>query len=516
MTDIREEEMQHQIDELQSENQKLKQQVAHLQQHLYGRKSEKKTVLYPEEELMNLFDEAETEAKPSQPEPELTQTVKEHQRKKKKVGHRKELLDAVPHEKVVIDLTADEKSCPVCGSELSVVGETYVRSEIKHIPAQNIVVDYYQKAYECRHCRQEGTTQVIQPAMPQPVVPHSYTSPTALAHIMVQKYQYALPLYRQEQEWKQYGIPLSRSTMANWILIAAQEWLYPLVAHLHQELLKEPLIHADETPVQVHKEKGRKNTTKSYMWVYTSGVCNPIHPIRLFDYHPSRSKDCVQTFLGTFSGYLQTDDYAAYGTITKVSRCLCWAHARRKFLDAKPLGIDDLDNTIVKAGIDQIGALFAMEKELAGLSPEKRKEERLRQEKPLLEAFWLWAESYRDRVLPKSKLSTALNYALSNKAGLEMYLTDGRCSISNNLAENSIRPFTIGRKNWLFSGSPKGARASAAVYSLIETCKANQVNAEQYLTYIFERLPNESSLTDSQLLENYMPWQTAIKDKFKA
>lgn len=508
MIDTREQEMQHKIDTLAAENTQLKQQVAFLKKQVFGRKSEKKTVLYPDEQ-MSLFDEAETEAKKNAPEPELV--VKEHTRKKKKIGHREELLAAVPHQKVVIDLDEDAKVCPHCGSGLSLLGETFIRQEITYIPARVEVTEYYQKSYECRNCRQQETPVIQKAVMPQPVIAHSYASPTAVAHTMIQKYGYALPLYRQEKEWQQLGIRLERTTLANWIILAANEWLQPIVSCMHEALLQEPCIHADETPAQVLHEKGKKNTSKSYMWLYASGQFETGHAIRIFDYQPTRKGDHASTFLEGFHGYLHTDDYGGYGKVNQVQHCLCWSHVRRKFVDAKPASMSDETGTLVREGMDQIGQLFAIEKTLAGMTAEERKPERLRQEKPLLEAFWVWAESYESKVLPKSKISTALHYALSNKEGLERYLTDGRCAISNNLAENSIRPFTIGRKNWLFSGSPKGAAASACVYSIIETCKANGIDAEKYLIHLFQQLPNVD-ITQPAILEQYLPWNPAIKE----
>ena len=335
-------------------------------------------------------------------------------------------------------------------------------------------------------------------------------SASSIAHIMLQKYFYAVPLSRQEKEWLTLGVKLSRGTMANWIILAARDWLLPVVDSLKDELLRETCLHADETPVQVLGEKGRKNTTKSYMWLYTSGKYEPLHKIRLFDYQPSRSGSCAKEYLEGFHGFLHTDAYVGYEKVQDVTRCLCWAHARRYFVDAIAPGVDDLSGSLAKEGIGQINKLFAIEQELAELSPGKRQEARLQREKPLLQAFWSWIETQKGNVLPKSKLCQAMNYAAANRKGLEGYLQDGRCNISNNLAEGSIRPFTIGRKNWLFSGSPKGATASAAIYSLMETCKANEIDPYKYLIYLLEHLPNEPFQRQPEILQKYLPWSLEI------
>ena len=520
MTDIREQEMQGKIDELtaqneslETENNQLRKQIEWLRKAQFGCKSETKKVVYPEEQ-MSLFNEAETEAKPSAPEPEVT--VKPHKRKKK-VGHREELLANLPHQKIVVE--PDTMVCPACGSELSPVGEEFIRSEVIYIPSHVEVKDFYRKSYECRECRKQGQPAILKAAMPQPVIPHSIASPSVVAHVMMQKYGYAVPLYRQESEWKRIGLAFPRANLANWIIIATKEWLVPVYDRLHELLLEEPCLHADETPVQVHNEKGRKNTSKSYMWIYTSTTLNPNQNIRLFEYAPSRAGNCAETFLNGFQGYLLTDDYSGYHNIKTAGHCLCWAHARRKFVDAAPAYAKDTDawaNSLIQEGIRQIGELFHKETEYKDLSPEERYTRRLNDEKPILQALFAWAESHVGRLLPKSPLATAMNYLLSNRIELTNYLKDGHCDISNNTAENGIRPFTIGRKNWLFSNRPNGAKASAIVYSLVETAKANNLDPERYLQYLFEQLPNTPDLKNKETLNQYLPWTATVQENCKA
>ncbi|MGE9915786.1 IS66 family transposase, partial [Megasphaera elsdenii] len=293
----------------------------------------------------------------------------------------------------------------------------------------------------------------------------------------------------------------------------------PVYDRLHELLLEEPCLHADETPVQVHNEKGRKNTSKSYMWIYTSTTLNPNQNIRLFEYAPSRAGNCAETFLNGFQGYLLTDDYSGYHNIKTAGHCLCWAHARRKFVDAAPAYAKDTDawaNSLIQEGIRQIGELFHKETEYKDLSPEERYTRRLNDEKPILQALFAWAENHVGRLLPKSPLATAMNYLLSNRIELTNYLKDGHCDISNNTAENGIRPFTIGRKNWLFSNSPKGAKASAIVYSLVETAKANNLDPERYLQYLFEQLPNTPDLKNKETLNQYLPWTATVQENCKA
>ena len=501
--------MKNRITALEEENVHLKEQITYLQKYIFGRKTEKTAAVFDGQ--LSLFDEAEQETRKNVPE---VQTVKEHTRKKYP-GQKKELLENLPHEKKVFTLEENERICKRCGDKLVPMGEEFIRSELEYIPAKIKVIDLYRQTFECRNCRKSAHFSIEKPEIPPAVLAHSMATPSAIAHTMIQKYAYAVPLYRQEKQWQQLGVKISRATLANWIILAAEEWLTPVIKKLHEYLLEETVIHADETPVQVLNEQGRKNTAKSYMWLYSSGKYEPVHNIRIFEYQPGRKGDYAREFLNGFKKYLHTDAYAGYEKVEGTIHCLCWSHVRRYFVEAVPSDIEDISCTIAKEGIIQINELFKIEKELAGFTHEKRKEERLLQEKPLLQAFWSWLETNRNKVLPKSKIGRAINYACANQNNLQTYLKDGRCDISNNLAENSIRPFTVGRKNWLFSGSPKGARASAAVYSIIETCKANKIDAYKYLIYLFKYLPTLPLIRDPGLIDGYLPWSTDIQNNCK-
>ncbi len=248
------------------------------------------------------------------------------------------------------------------------------------------------------------------------------------------------------------------------------------------------------------------------MWVYSS-IKNCEQPVRLFEYQPGRSGKYPQEFLKDYTGFIHTDAYKGYEKVSGITRCLCWSHLRRYFVDALPKDINSLEATIPSQAIGYINKLFEIEKKLEIFSPEGRKEQRLIQEKPVLDAFWSWSKTTATGILPKSKLGQVFQYAANQKEGLMNYLLDGNCSISNNLAENSIRPFTIGRKNWLFSGNPKGAEASAGVYTLIETAKANGLNANKYIQFILSDIPGTAFLQYSEFLEDYMPWDPMIQKR---
>ena len=270
-------------------------------------------------------------------------------------------------------------------------------------------------------------------------------------------------------------------------------------------------LHIDETHVQVLKEPGRKNTSDSYMWVYCS-IRDAVNPIRYFEYQPGRSGKYPEAFLREYEGYIHTDAYSGYNAVSGVKRCLCYTHLRRAFVDALPKDIHNSEASKPAEAILRLNQLFNIESELEALPPDQKKKERLIREKPLLEAFWSWAEKSAIGELPKSKLSKAFHYALNNREGFWNYLEDGNCSISNSLAENCIRPFVIGRKNWLFSGSPKGAEASAGIYTLVETAKANGLAPMKYIKYILSDMPGSAFLEHPEYLDDYLPWNPLVKE----
>ena len=330
---------------------------------------------------------------------------------------------------------------------------------------------------------------------------------------MYQKYVNSVPLYRQEKDWEQMGIALSRATMANWVIRSSQEHFEPVIKHMKKELLKREVIHCDETPVQVLKEEGKKPQTKSYMWLYRTGNDSKA-PVILYDYQPSRSGDNAASYLKDFQGYVHSDGYSGYNKLEGITRCGCWAHLRRKFVEAIPdKKAADAPLTNAEIGRDYCNQLFKVEESLKDLTPEERFCKRLELEKPILEAFWCWLESLT--VLKGSALGKAVTYAMNQRPFMENYLLDGRCAISNNAAENAIRPFTVGRKNWLFADTPKGASASAAVYSIIETAKANGLNVFAYLQHLLLYMPDTDWQNHPEELDDLMPWSPEVQEQCK-
>ena len=365
----------------------------------------------------------------------------------------------------------------------------------------------------CPSCKHKGIPFIRKAVTPKSVLNHSLASPSSVARVMYHKYVNGIPLYRQEKDWEQTGIGLSRATMANWIIRSSEDHLMPVVEHLRKELMKRDIIHCDETPVQVLKEEGKKPQTKSYMWLYRTGNDGK-SPIILYDYQPSRNGDHAATYLKNFQGYVHSDGYSGYNKLTGITRIGCWAHLRRKFVEAIPAKKSPGNPlTSAEIGRQYCDKLFAIEDSLKGLTSEERKVKRLELEKPVLEAFWCWLDSVN--ALKGSALGKAVTYAKNQKPYMENYLLDGRCSLSNNAAENAIRPFTVGRKNWLFADTPKGASASAAVYSLVETAKANGLNVFEYLNYLLLYMPDTPWQQRPELLDDLMPWSPDVQAECK-
>ena len=506
----RELQYQNQITELEQQIRLLKEQVDFLTRKLYGTKSEKTSVLDIEGQ-MSLFNETEYFADPNAKEPELVE-VEKYLRKRKYTGQREELIKGLPHSKALHTIDESEQVCEKCGSSMVKAGEEFVRTEVQFIPASLKVIDHYRETYECRTCRKQGTPYMEKAPVPYPPVLHSLASASTIAWLIHQKFELGIPLYRQEKEWEALGLKLSRATMSNWLLAVFRDWLSHVVSRLKQELLKQDYLHIDETHVQVLKEPGRKNTSDSYMWVYCS-IKDAETPIRYFEYQPGRSGKYPEAFLKGYNGCIHTDAYSGYNGIPGVKRCLCYTHLRRAFVDALPKDVHTPEASRPEEAVFRLNQLFDLEAELDGLPPGQKKKERLIREKPLLEAFWSWAEKNAALELPKSKLSKAFEYALNHRQEFFNYLEDGHCSISNSLAENCIRPFVIGRKNWLFAGSPKGASASAGIYTLAETARANGLAPMKYLKYILSDMPGSAFLEHPEYLDDYLPWNPIAQER---
>lgn len=442
---------------------------------------------------------AEEQAAPlPQSEPE-TEEIK-YVRKKQK-GKREADLSKLPLEIIEHELTEEERVCPDCGEVMQPFG-TDTRDEIKIIPAQVIHVQHRCRVYKCGDCAKTADkTPIVKAAMPEPVIKGSVASATAVAYIMTQKYLMHLPFYRLGQDFMRQGVFINRQNMANWSIQVCEDWLKPVYDKLWERLLAHDCLHGDETTLQVLREPGKTAQQKSYMWLYrTSGESKT--PVVLYEYRPSREKEHPEAFLKGWRGYLHTDGYSAYHDLDGVTVIGCWAHVRRKFNDAYK--ITNAPDSPSKIGLDYCNQLFALEKKFADMPHDERLQARLEQSVPVAETFFAWAETVN--VPPKLAVSRALGYALNQRRWLMNVFADGRLEISNNRAERSVKPFVMGRKNWLFASSVAGAQASAVAFSIIETAKENGLKPFEYLSFLLESLPNAKTWQLTHLL----PWSDKI------
>lgn len=498
------------IEELKRKLEHMNEVFANAQRARFGQSSEQKNYVLGKDQL-SLFNEAENEQdhKAEEPNPD-TVFIPAHERKKKR--SQAEMLNHLPEEEVLLELPEEQLVCGKCGGKMKPIGKKFLRHEMQIIPKQIKLLAYYVVTYACDKCEKDtGFAHIASVKPPVPLMKHSLASPSTVAYIMTQKYVDGLPLARQEKIWAREGICLSRATMANWVIQCAQSWLKPLYKHMKQELLTHSVIHADETVVQVLKEDGKPATTESRMWLYASAALLR-HQVRLFEYQPDRSGKRPEAFLKGFDGALVTDGYAGYNQVAKVTHCGCWVHARRKWREAMPDGAT-VKTSKAAVGFQYCNKLFAQERKCAAYQPKYRQEYRQNRELPILEEYFAWLNTVHPE--KGSKLEEAVRYSLNQKQALCAYLDNGEVPISNNLAENAIRPFTLGRKNWLFCDTPKGAEASAIVYSLVESAKANEIEPFAYLQHVLLQLPYLGKSHSHQELESLMPWAPYIQQNFK-
>jgi len=494
------------ISDLEKRVEQLTELLRLAQKARFGASSEKaKYILEDGFEQASLFNEAEVCADDNAPEPVI---VSQHKRKPKRT--KEKLAKELPVKEVVIDIPEAERVCGICENTLHPIGRELVRRELSIIPAQAYVTETYRINYACGPCEAEtDEANIIKPPVPEPVVKRGLASPSSVAHVMYQKYVNALPLARQEKDWEIFGVTISRATLANWIIYAAMHWLLPLWEALKAILILSPVILADETVVQVLKEPGKTPQSESRMWVYCTGNTGA-PPIVLFEYQPNRAGENPKRFLsGAKDFYLQTDGYSGYNKVENTTHCGCFAHMRRKLEEAMPKNAPK-DNK-ARIGLEYCQQLFALEREFQNLSPEERLKKRYERSKPVLDAFFAWAETANP--VAGCKLAEAIVYARNQKGPLSAFLLDGRIDISTNRVENAIRPFCVGRKNFLFADTVRGAQSSAVAYSVIETARANGLNPYQYLLYLFTELPTVLTKDPAADLSRFFPWVSEVQEK---
>ncbi len=498
------------IEQIQTDKEKLKRENNRLQEQLnlaiarrYAASSEK----IPADQF-RLFDEAEVEDDEAdtlaQSNEEETSTVVAEHTRKKKTG-RKALPASLNRVEKVYEITEQDRVCEHDGKPLKEIGEV-VSEQLDIIPAKIQVIRHIRIKYacECGKCIKTAP-------LPKQPIPKSLASPGLLAHITVSKYQDAFPLYRQEQILQRIGVDIPRATLANW-MIQSGNLIQPVINLLRDRLLSYDILHMDETTVQVLDEPNKKAQSKSYLWLQRGGP--PDKPVILFDYDVGRSQSVPLRLLDGFTGTIQTDGYAGYNAVVNQNDLVhlgCWAHARRKFSEAVKAQGKGKNKKTGKAqrGLAFIQKLYKIEKELLNKTTDERFNERQKQSQPVLDKLKTWLNESIVTVPPQSAVGKALHYLNNEWDKLIRYTNDGRYLMDNNLAENAIRPFVIGRKNWLFSQSVKGVKASANLYSLIETAKSNRLEPYAYLRVLFAKL---SQATTVEEIESLLPGNIVLEE----
>lgn len=479
---------------------RLNEQIKYLLAKRFGPSSEKTST-----DQLGLFNEAEETVFETGEavEPKTTTVQSSHTRHRKP---RVSIPDTLPREDVVYDIPESEKVCPHDGARLTVIGsEDHEQLEI--IPAKVKAIRHKRLKYACPCCDKH----IIVAPKPQQPIEKSIASPSVLAYIATQKYADALPLYRQSEMFKRIGIELDRTNMANW-MVKCGELVQPLINLLTDHVHNQPCLHMDETTLQVLNEPGKAAQSKSYMWVMAH---TGNQPASVYHYADTRSQQIPIHLLSSDNAAIMVDGYEGYHlacTEYGITRLGCWAHARRKFKDAQALhrGAGRKKGKTGKAdqALAYIQKLYAIEKKMKDDPPDKRYEARQKDAKPILEKLKAWTAKSLHTIAPKTKIGEALVYLNNQWGRLTTYLDDGHYPIDNNAAERAIRPFTIGRKNWMFSQSQAGAKASANLYSLIETAKSNELNTYDYLQHIFKELPNAQN---AEQIEALLPWNVRLR-----
>ena len=483
-----------------AEIERLRHENALLKKHLFGRRSERRPAPEESSDQLCLF---ETPGEADEAEAEREVAVPAHKRKK---GGRRPLPKELPREEVVHDVSEEEKICS-CGCEKHRMGED-VTEQIEAVPAKLYIKRHVRPKYVCRKCR-SGVAQA--PPPPGPIA-KCLAGPTFLATMIVGKYGDHIPLCRMEDILRREGVDISRSNMSEWAMGVAK--LCRLLAgRMFVRILDSDVIASDDTAIRVQQPGG--GTKRSYLWVYLG---DEKAPFTVFDFREGRSRAGPNAVLANYSGYLQADAYTGYDdlyTLTggdgrpRILEVGCWAHARRRFVEAAEAG-----DKRARFAVDAIGQLYGVEREATKLYKEAglaelhagRLELRRERSAPLLDKLYTWMDERLD-VLPQSPLGKAIGYAQNNRAALCRFAGDGRLAIDNNAAERALRPVAVGRKNWLFAGSARGGQAAAVFFSLIASARRHGLNPNEYLEDIFVRLPEQNI----QKLDELLPdaWRPA-------
>jgi transposase len=497
----------------QKQNALFMEQIATMQAQRFGRKTERLECLGQ----LSCFNEAEIEAAKDTDEPETEEIS--YTRKKRTPGKLDEMLKGLPS-RVENHELSEEELTELFGTNGWKRLPDEVYRKLEYHPATKEVVEHHIAVYASK-----TEDQIVRTPHPAELLVHSIATPSLVAAIMNAKYTNALPLYRIGQEFERYDVKIPVPTMANWVIRCAERYLYPVIDRMQVELRRLPVIQADETVCKVSKDD-RPANAESRMFVYRSGEYEQEKVIVLFDYQKTRKAEHIENFLGDFSGVLVSDAYSGYHSLDRkredIQVANCWAHARRDFADAvKALqkkggpSKQRIKKTVAYQALERIGSLFALEEDWKDLTAEERYARRQQHSKPLVEAYFAWVKSIDPETVVSEKTRKGLQYSINQEKYLCVFLENGAVPLDNSASERAIRPFCVGRANWHIIDSVKGAQASAAVYSIVETAKANRLKPYEYLKFLLSEMPKHMETTNYSFLDDLLPWSALIPDVCK-
>ena len=494
----------------------------------YGKSSE--ADLGEQMTLFNLplFNEAEVGREIINIEPNPEDIISEEPETDNSIHHKKNKkkdISKLPTVTTVYELPTEEQVCPQCGGLLHKMKET-VRYEIEVIPAKVQVHKFVTYSYGCRNCEESDHPVIIKAKGDGiSVLERSIAGASLLSDTITKKFVDALPFYRQEKNYRRMGIPITRNNMCNWSIDVANIYMYPIVKRLKEVMFAEHVIHCDETPLQVLAEPGKSAESKSYVWVTTTAEYQKDTPVAIYNYTERRNRADAEEVLKGYTGYIMCDGYTAYDALAKphaaagepgmnVRPVACLVHVRRKFADAlKLIKPENRKGTGAQEAINRLERIFHLDNLTNGMAPEERKKEREKDLKKELEAFFAWVKAEYDISLHKTHYGAALEYAMNEEEKVMRVFEDGRLELDNSLAERTVKPFVIGRKNWLFAETPKGANASCILYSIVQTAIINGLIPFEYIKYLLEVMPGKK-FTD-EFIETLLPWSETIPEHVK-
>ena len=454
------------------------------------------------------FNEAEAVCGLDAPEPDSLEP--QQPKKKKQAGKREEDLAGLPVRRIDHYLSEKELAAEFGEKGWKQLPDAISRC-YRFVPAKVEVEEHHVGVYSSK-----TDDRMVKAPHPKKLLPGSLVSPSLAAAVLNGKYLNAVPLYRLEKEFERYGLAITRQNMANWVIRLGESCFGPLYDYLHTLLYRYPVIQADETPVLVNKD-GRPAGSKSWMWVYRSGCLYQKEQVILYEYQKTRNASHPRKFLKDYNGICVTDGYQVYHTLEKEKEDLkiagCWVHCRRKFEEALEVIPKELrKQSVLDLLMNQIRAIYREEGKLSGFSADERVEKRQLVVKPLVDAFFAYVKQNSGRVPKSGKAREAFTYALNQEPYLRVFLENGNVPMDNNASERAIRGFCIGKKNWEMIDTVHGASASAIIYSISETAKANGLKPYEYFEYLLTEIPKHQDESSTDFLADLLPWSEKLPE----